>query len=347
MALIDRFREAWEDLRGTRKEEQETVSVRQSVADSEMQWAKDSKAALTPGERVEPVALVDRKSGEDLYLAAKSEVQPALQNVADEHYRGRLEAVPMTQETHVASQVAERTGYPVEVVRVAASDVLLDAYTQHIQGEAQRLNAAVGEKYSDEFAFREKQGEVWSFTHQATGQQIHLDAKGNFYDLEEGQSPKPITREEVVNRFQQIPADIEQRSAQQLMEDNKADLSSTHPAVSREYPLTPEERERIYAFNAVEVAVSRLAATEHNGRVDLISGGGEKQIVQEIIEESGLSRHIVQNALNKSLYDAQQSRWAEEEWRVLNAVGPQNAHNVEYSRETKNDVFTYTHAPTG
>ncbi len=58
MALMDRFREAWEDLRSNYcKEEQEPTSVTQSVAHSPMQWGKDYKAAVTLGESIEPVPL--------------------------------------------------------------------------------------------------------------------------------------------------------------------------------------------------------------------------------------------------------------------------------------------------
>ena len=193
MGLIDRVREVWDDLRGTRKEEQETASV-----SSEPARLKRVENILDHGSTANAQTV-------DPYFVARQEVQPALQAVADEHYRGRLDIVQRTHEIEVSSQVAHRTGLPLEVVRHAVSDVLLDAYVEHKEGVSERLNAAVGEDHSSEFRFRGKQGEVWTFEHPQTEQMVHLDSRGNFYDLETGQAPGLVSRQEIVDRFQRTP----------------------------------------------------------------------------------------------------------------------------------------------
>ncbi len=201
MALLDRVREAWEDLRGTHKEEQETASVGQSVADSPMQWAKDYKAAATPGEAVEPVALDRDTAGNIATLALDSE--PArLKRVENMLDHGSTENAPTvdrpgSQDPALTFQDRPRT----------AQDEMWDEQYRFDERNL-RVEASVGPKHDREFTFEKETGDIYTYKHDPTGNRIHLDSKGDFYDVQEGEEPTLTTRAEVLRAYQEPSPEV-------------------------------------------------------------------------------------------------------------------------------------------
>ena len=153
MALIDRFREASEELRGARKEVQETASVGQSDRDSPMQAARDNGASTTSAEGVD----VHRPGHQN----------PPRIILSDYHYDP-----PRDEEWH------------------------------------RRLEGSVGPKHEQEFLFQKETGDIYTYRHDSTGNHIHVDSKGNFYDLEDGIEPTLTTRPEVLRAYQEPSPEV-------------------------------------------------------------------------------------------------------------------------------------------
>ena len=323
MAIMDRFRDAWEDLRGIPKEQQEPALVERSAAEYRPPSTEEVRRAV-----------------DELFRSARQELQPALQTLADERYQGRLDLLPAAQELQVVTQVAERSGIPVDVARVAASEVITEAYKQQVQGESQRLSAAVGEKHADEVTFREKTGEVWTYDHHATGQQVHLDAKGKFYDIEEGQTPKQISREEILGRFQNTP-----ESASADPEDHRRKWEQLEKAVG----YHGADRFEHYAQEG-NVHIYRQTIEEQDRFIGLDSKGRFYEVDQS--DFNAIARVSRESALrtvedSAHFYTPAEATPTHKDWsRLEQAVGKENAVNFTFRGEAVG-VQTFEHDQTG
>ena len=333
MALMDRLREAWDDLRNNHKEQQEPVLIEPSGHNGPVHSTRETASAVDPSE-------VTEKNVQDIYLAAKREVEPVLQSVAEEHYRGRLDLVGEEHEFEVVYEVAERTGLPLEMVREATSDVLLDAYIDQKRVSSERLDPAVGEEHSNEFRLREKDGEVWTFDHRPTGQQIHLDAYGGFHDLEEGRPPTAVSRDEILERFQKTP-----ESAQLETQDHRRQWETLEKAVGYQGADNFEH----YSQQG-DMSVYRQEVEERDRFVGLDSKGRFYQVDQSSF--TPIARISRDEALERmdapaNFFTPAEPTPTHKDWsRLEQAVGQDNATDFTFRGESSG-IQNYQHDSSG
>lgn len=334
MALIDRFSEALEDLRGARKEEQETASVGQSVADSPMQWAKDYKAAVTPGESVEPVTL-DRGAVGNLATLALDSEPARLKRVENLLDHGSTENAPTVDQTGRPNASAGQAvlEFPKQAAQDHPRTNLDDHYYDGFYDDKRnwRLEGSVGPKHEQEFSFQKEIGDIYTYKHEPTGNQIHVDSKGNFYDIQEGKEPTLTTRAEVLRAYQEPSPEV------------AASLSADH----RE-KWVPLEK---------ELGFTGADAFNHYGtRGDIQVYGREVEDSKRLIglddkgqfyevERSDSGRQISRfEALNHVRIEP--SFYTPEERNLREAVGNENAPDL-LRYDKSGDIQSYQYTPTG
>ncbi len=223
---------------------------------------------------------------------------------------------------------------------MAASDVLLDAYVEQREASRERLDPAVGEAHSSEFRLRENRGEVWTFDHKPTGEQIHLDAKGRFHDLEEGNAPRTISREEVIDRFQKAPESI-------LTET--PDHRQRWDAIEKAVGYHGADQLQYYAQRG-DVGVYRQTVEEQDRFIGVDSKGRFYQVDQDSFKpEVRIGRDEAMEQLRGSphFYTPAEPTPTHKDWsRLEQAVGRENAVDFTFRGESAG-VQSYQHDHTG
>ena len=203
MALIDRVREVWDDLRGTRKEEQETASIGQSVGDSLVQSTRDYAPAVNPREYEEPVSLAAQSNQTD---SAVRVARPSALEERDQYMEGMPDGYKQVNNASALDRADSRSPDVTYVPRPAYEDTMSEQYNYDVS--EWRLQDAVGYKHSSEFKFEKELGNLDTYKHDPTGSRIHLDSNGNFYDVQEGKEPTLTTRAEVLKAYQEPTSEM-------------------------------------------------------------------------------------------------------------------------------------------
>ncbi len=325
MALIDRVREAWDDLRGTRKEEQETSSVGQSVADSPAQWARDYKAAVTPGESVEPVALDRGFAGNVATLALVSE--PARVNRVENFLdHGSTENAPIVERQNDQIPYAPAQ----EAFKAAPESQAKSAPWENYEEQNLRVEHAAGKHYL-EFTFEKETGDIYTYKHDATGNRIHLDSKGDFYDVHEGKEPTLTTRAEVLRAYQEPSPEM----SATLTDDHR----QKWVPLEKEVGFTGADSFHHYETRG-DIQVYMTVADDSKRMIGLDDKGQFHSVDQN---STGLPV-----SRDEALYHVQMepSFYTPAERSLREAVGNENTSDLlEYSKN--GDIRSYEYLPTG
>ena len=291
---------------------------------------------------------------------ARQVAEPALETFAAKH-NVAIAQLTEDQVQQLGKEISKRHQIPLEIATTQTSYIQMEyeqkAYQRELslRGEAglnirreahvevyDRLARAVGSEYAAEFGVTKDQGNVASFSHRPTGEQIHLDSKGNFYDLAEGQPPKAVGRDEVLERFQKIPDSI---------------LKTEAPDHRRQW----EPVEKAFGYRGADqlehhsqrgdISVYRDAGNEQDRFVGLDSKGRFYRVDNQdsYKPEARISRDEALQELGgrAHFYTPVEPTPTHKDWsRLEQAVGQENALQFTFKGETSG-IQSYQHDQTG
>lgn len=186
MELLDRIREAWDDLRGTQKEQLE-ASVRQSNVEQPVESSADHVHAVPPRESADPLSVGAPSDQTESVLRAA--VANAIEEL--ERYTGRrFDEGRLNEGRHYEdhSSYREITGH-----MDMGMEEDLRAYS---------LEVAVG-KHVNEFRLETVTDDIATYNHQPTGNRIHVDSSGILYEKQDGEELTMTTRAAVLRAYQE------------------------------------------------------------------------------------------------------------------------------------------------
>ena len=313
MALIDRIRDAWDDLRGTPKEEQETTSVRQSAGDppsvAALPYETDSalrashSSAFTELEQFVQTRTDGSKQPENEPLVVLREIER-----------------PSSAEASLPSQDRPRT-------------ILDDLYETQLRDDERnwRLEHAVSPGHEHEFHFVKETGDIDTYKHLPTGNHIHLDSKGDFYDVQEGKEPSLTTRAEILKAYQELPPEV------------AATLSADHREkwipLEKELGFTGADD---FSHHSTRGDI-QVYMTEVNDRTRMVGLDNKGQFYD--VSNDGAGEPI---SRDQALFHigVRPSFYTPAEYNLREAVG--NENTIDLVRNGKSgDIVSYEYTPTG